>query len=69
MRTGGGYTYFRRNKPVEPMTERSQLNWRSTHDSPAYIHYDGKYIVCFSKYRYKLEKKTVRSMSERSPLN
>ena len=43
MRTGGGYTYFKRDRPVEPRPDKHPLHWHSEDDDPnAYVYYDGK---------------------------
>ena len=42
MRTGGGYTYFKRDRPVEPHPGKHPLNWRHDDiDTNAYVYYDG----------------------------
>ena len=48
MRTGGGYTYFKRDRPVEPHPCKHPLNWRHDDiDTNAYVYYDGA-CACYT---------------------
>ena len=50
MRTGGGYTYFKRDRPVEPHPGKHPLNWRHDDiDTNAYVYYDGA-CACYVCY-------------------
>lgn len=49
-RTGGGFTYIKRDRPLYEMTEKNPLNWRTMLTNVPYIFYDGMLVPSLEDY-------------------